>query len=482
MAIRERNGAPSTGYNVVTLLSNDGPCEFDVDLTGLAAVNTVYTVTPLGTSADAARIQAGGTAMAAVGGRLILGAGTYTVTDDVTIASNVVVEFMPGAVLDISTGITVAINGRVVDNGVKVTGLGTAKWHARTIASFWLVGDSLGVGSGAAYVGGWRTATEAWLRRFRADFDFVGDRMVLATTSAATGLAWHSCVSGETIGNATSALATRLAQCTTTTPDAVVAALGTNDIVGGSSAATMQTAWQTYEAAVFAALPNATIFVVAPPIFVAGTSVGGNLATWNAVRTTYVAWLAARCAADTRLVYIDPSTSPGLVAADFQDDGVHYNRTGNAAVGAAIGAAIDAWLGPVKAGALPIPRLFRQRQFAGSVLVDAAGDVRTATGAGCDIPTTGHYAVAIDLYPTALAAGPLAVLAIGPRSANPNMWLCIRQLANALDLGGYSGSGTWVTSGTASAEDRCLVLNKWHRIVAIIHRGNGTANSGSAGL
>lgn len=85
-----------------------------------ATLRLTRTVTPLGTSADAARIQAALTAMAAVGGRVILKAGTYTVTSAVTGASNVVVEFMPGAVLSVSTGILVTFASPVVAPGSRI--------------------------------------------------------------------------------------------------------------------------------------------------------------------------------------------------------------------------------------------------------------------------------------------------------------------------------------------------------------------------
>ena len=472
-------GLPVDGTTVLSVYQNTSARW--TQLSRLTSPTSIL-VMPTGTDADASRIQAAGAAMGLVGGRVILGAGAYSVTSDVTTASNVTVEFLPGAIFDIASTKTLNITGPVVGaDGVAVTGAGTARWHGRRLTYLWLVGDSLGVGSGTPYVGGWRTGAEAALRWRRSDFDFVGHVMTLASTSAATGLAWHSCVSGSTIAAATAALASRLAECTAT-PDAVVVQLGTNDMVVGQSAAQMQSAWTAYESAVFAALPNAVIIVVAPPPFVAGTSVGGNLAAWNAVRTAYVAWLKPRCLADRRMRYVDPAADPGLSAGEYQDDGVHYNRLGNAVVGGAIADTIDAFMGTIQDTPAPPLRAFRQRQFAGSVLVDAAGDVRTVTGAGLDIPAVGHYAVAVDLYPTALAAGPLAVLAIGPRNANPAMWLCIRQLGNALDLGGYSGTGTWVTTANPGAEDRCLVLNKWHRLVAIIHRGNGVVNTGSAAL
>ena len=78
-----------------------------------ALQSTIWTVTPTGTSADAANIQAALTAMAGVGGRVVLKAGTYSVTTDVTGASNVVVEFMPGAILSVSSGKTVTLAGPV---------------------------------------------------------------------------------------------------------------------------------------------------------------------------------------------------------------------------------------------------------------------------------------------------------------------------------------------------------------------------------
>jgi lysophospholipase L1-like esterase len=76
-------------------------------------LRTISVVTPTGTSADAANIQAALTAMAAVGGKVVLKAGTYSVTTDVTGASNVVVEFMPGAILDVSSTKTVTLAGPV---------------------------------------------------------------------------------------------------------------------------------------------------------------------------------------------------------------------------------------------------------------------------------------------------------------------------------------------------------------------------------
>lgn len=112
---------------------------------------TTATVYPLGTSADAARIQAALTAMAAVGGRVILKAGTYTVTSAVTGASNVVVEFMPGAVLDISTGIAVTLQGPV--SGVPgLPGLGTLVPYQLAIYVDASAGSDGGLGTiGAPY-------------------------------------------------------------------------------------------------------------------------------------------------------------------------------------------------------------------------------------------------------------------------------------------------------------------------------------------
>ena len=476
-----------TSRGIVSSLSPGEGDSFDCDVSlGTGAIGGVigntWVVTPSSSSAgDLAAFREATSAAALVGGRVLVRSGTLSVTSDITSSLGVTVEFQRGAVLDVATGSVALFAGGVIGGDlVKVTGTGVARWRGRSVQSLWLVGDSLGVGSGVPFIGGWRTGIEASLRRFRSDFDFVGDRMTLASSSAGTGLAWHSCVSGETISAAGALVAQQLSGCLAT-PDAVVATLGTNDIVAGQTLAQMKVSWAAYESALFSALPNAQLFAVAPPVFVAGSSVGGNLSAWNSTRTSYVAWLSARSLADPRLVFVDPCASPGMSPGEFQSDGVHFNRLGNASFGGAIADALDTWLGPVRKGALPVPRMFRQRNVAGSVLVDAAGDVRTVTGAGCDIPAVGGFAVAIDLYPTALGAGPLAVLAIGPRNANPAMWLCIRQLASALDLGGYSGAGTWVTAAFSSAEDRCLVVNKWHRIVAIIHRGTGSLQ-GSAGL
>lgn len=58
MAIRDLNGAPASGYNVLTLLSSDGTQEYAIDvndLSALASLSTVLTggTTPVITSAGA---------------------------------------------------------------------------------------------------------------------------------------------------------------------------------------------------------------------------------------------------------------------------------------------------------------------------------------------------------------------------------------------------------------------------------------------
>jgi len=114
-------------------------------------LRTVRTVTPTGTSADAANWTAAGTAMAAVGGKIIAKAGTHSITSDVTIPSNVVVEFMPGAVLDIASTKTVTLNGPV-DGVPGLTGAGTFTPYPLAIYVNASTGSDGGLGtSGAPY-------------------------------------------------------------------------------------------------------------------------------------------------------------------------------------------------------------------------------------------------------------------------------------------------------------------------------------------
>lgn len=74
-------------------------------------LRTISVVTPTGTSADAANIQAALTAMAAVGGKVVLKAGSYTLTDNVTGTSGVAVDIMPGASIAISAAKTLTLAG-----------------------------------------------------------------------------------------------------------------------------------------------------------------------------------------------------------------------------------------------------------------------------------------------------------------------------------------------------------------------------------
>lgn len=342
--------------------------------------------------------------------------------------------------------------------------------------ALWLVGDSLGVGSGAQYVGGWRTGLESALRNLRSDFNFVGSIATLSTTSEGTGLAWHSCVSGNTINDATTNLVARLALCVPR-PSAVVMCLGTNNIVAGQTLTQMQTAFQSYVSTLFTNLPDTLLFVVAPPKFFAGSSVGGNLATWNALRNSYVAWLETYCNSynnsqgSIKLVYLNPGDS--LSAGTYQNDGVHFNRMGNAAFGQLIAKTLDSFMS--KDGKLISkvqPSTFKKRPLCGSIILDAAGDARITAGNGLDIIAGKSYALQFDFYPTALGAGPLALFSIGPRGSQPATWFTFRQLGSSIDLGGYDGTAVYVTN--TSAQDYALKINKWHRVIGILYYGGGT--------
>ena len=128
--------------------------------------------------------------------------------------------------------------------------------------------------------------------------------------------------------------------------------------------------------------------------------------------------------------------------------------------------------------------MLEQRNLAGSLILGANDDARLATGTGgLDMPAgpglAGSYALAFDVYPTALAAGPLTLAAMGPRHAEPATWYLFQQAGEALTLQIYDGAG--VGNITGSACDFSLKVNKWHRIVGIWYR-SATAGQSVVGL
>lgn len=295
-------------------------------------LRTIRTVTPTGTSADAANIQAALTAMAAVGGRVILKAGTYSVTTDVTGASNVVVEFMPGAVLDIASTKTVSLAGRI-EGTPSASGAGTLTVvnspSARRLTVL-VTGDSRATGSSTA-PGGSRIELGKRARLAGMPIEFVGPVEAPAVWSATdlrpepqepfcAGYPGETLTQVTTRWSAAGSVYTWIAA--RGAPDVVIVECGTNDANAGASATTMWTRMQSLLAAIVAICPRAKIVVESIPLFYTGASPSPDIATANGVIAAFNALLAAGVPAlGAQYSYLDACA--GFSRADLHTDGTH---------------------------------------------------------------------------------------------------------------------------------------------------------------
>jgi lysophospholipase L1-like esterase len=311
-----------------------------------AGLRTVQAVAPLGTSADAAHIQAALTAMADVGGKVILKAGTYTVTSAVTGASNVVVEFMPGAVLDISTGVTVTMGGVTYDEGVILTGTGTLAitraGQRPTIATAMLCGDSMTRGGSAAMDDttlGWRGQFWDYLQSHGSGLRLLGQTvggLYWVSTTAKGGCVklgdWHvSATGGHTLAQINTAAGTE--ETAVGAADAYFLLGGENDNDGSAGCvATILAGINTFITARKAANPNALIFIGDLTYHASPLS---GYANKNTRRDSVNSQLAASVAAlGYQGVHVVACGSL-MTSAHLASDGQHPNGAGYALIGRA---------------------------------------------------------------------------------------------------------------------------------------------------
>lgn len=396
------------------------------------------------------------------------------------------VVLTPPDVTHVIPGDGTVTTGKIADRAVtdsKVSTDGTlgdylsasARATAGTPISIWLIGDSNGVGSNGVttgYVGGWRNGIEQALACKRSDFDFVGST-VTAREGADCGLTWHDCYAGEKVEDATTNLTTRLAGCAST-PQIVVECLGTNNLVAGDTAAQLLVKQQAYEAALFAALPNAHLFVTAPPPLIDGSTTHASLTALQATQADYNALLSAHCAADPRLTYVSLSS---MAKGEFQLDGVHENRQGQISHGELVATPIDLRMGPAFRMGPPTPRQFRQRHVQYSLLMGANSDgVNCVSGNGY-AGGANSMMIALDLYPTALDAALRTIICYGNYSdmGVAGAWM-LSQNNGALSVYWNNASGT--LGGSGHAMYRGLVVNKWHRLVLVAHLNGGASSLG----
>lgn len=353
--------------------------------------------------------------------------------------------------------------------GAENGGTGRAAFIAISPVRIQFVGDSNMAGSNGTetgLVGGLRHVAYLSLRQWRSDFDFIGSQVDSSEATTTFPLWFHEGHPGLRIDQIAAGYAGYVV-APTGVPDLIVDILGTNDIAQGHTAAQMMVDRAALDAAYLAANPNVKIIAMAPPPFVAGTTVAGNLAAWNAVRATYIALLQAYCLARSSYMRYSAITS-GLAGESFQNDGVHINIGGEAVVGQEVAAMLNAEVLPPVSGAT-LPRAFRQRKpWASQQMTAAASQLKTTAHPGFN-PGSGSLAVAVDYYPTLLDAGGLHTVGQFGAYGVSNFW-AIYQQDRALRIYYNNPAGT-IFGGVSEA---CLLINTWHRIVMIAHADSGT--------
>lgn len=100
-----------TDDNSGNILSDDTNWQYCFDFSTIFG-NTVF-ASDFGTSLNDATLQAAIDYIDTAEKKLIVTAGEWTIDDNITFPSNIVVEFEKGAILNVDTGITVTINGGI---------------------------------------------------------------------------------------------------------------------------------------------------------------------------------------------------------------------------------------------------------------------------------------------------------------------------------------------------------------------------------
>lgn len=296
----------------------------------------------------------------------------------------------------------------------------------------------------------------------------------LATTPGGTAVDFGGSTGNVTIGTGLIELWPGIAAAWDEAPDVVFIDCGTNDFFAGSSASTVLSSASTLIDLIRSSYPNTEIIITSPVPIVPGSSSGVNQATLNATRTTYVAGLPALVATkDKKVGYYD--TANGLNDSDFQSDGVHPLRKGNAKVARNYADALSN-LFPVVAGSagLAVPRTPRTRPAQASMVLDSDTDNLTFGYNVLLSPADQSFAFGLWYYPTALPTDSAVHPIVKYANAHPNGFL-LGHFASSGNGGGlifYLTSGTPLFSGSISSAYAYenLKINKWHRIVVVCDR------------
>lgn len=340
---------------------------------------------------------------------------------------------------------------------------GPAQYARRVIQ---LLGDSNTVGNDGQ--AGWRTPLYATLRQWRDNFELVGTHADVPLASGGTLGAWfHDAVAGYKMSDVTAAYA-GWAAALQDDPNVIVDMIGTNDVAAGTSAANMLIARAAMDAVIDGEFPNARRIVIAVPTFVAGTTVAGNLAAWNAVVSAYNILLADYCATNG----YDFIEHEPMAGGDIGPDGVHLTIRGAAVLGRQIANFLDAYVLGARAGGV-LPRQMVQRDpWLAAYMVTAGTDkMAHASHAGFK-PGAESFAVELWWYANALESGLRSIVEYNLFAGSPNFW---GLFTNGRAFRAYFASQVArfdVNSPSAlAASPGC-----WHRLVLLAHY-DGAASS-----
>lgn len=341
------------------------------------------------------------------------------------------------------------------------------------------IGDSntLGVDFGTynGMQGGYPVPAVQTLRGLRGDFEVIGSVISYPENCVGSSVPYQEGHGGATIATLTAGYAGYVATVGVGAPDVAISCVGAADIVAGRTLLQMQTDTAAYLAAILAQSASTIVVFMSPCPFAAGTTVGANLAAWNAIQAAYATWLQNTFvpANSTRTTFCAATLSVGQ--GDYFSDGVHLNQGGQGAVGQSVGQFLDRLMS-ARRGAPKLPRVFRQRQpWAAYQLPNGAADFATCTNHPGFNPGAGSFTVAFDFCPTDLGGGGsnLTLLSYGSGGTN-NYWAILRVNNQLLvywqSVGAYAIPGTDNTVAISPG----LTLNAWHRIVLMVDATTGT--------
>lgn len=335
-----------------------------------------------------------------------------------------------------------------------------------------LIGDSNGFGNdtdGPGYVGGWRAPLEAALRALRSDFDFVGSN-IAQPESCTEGLIFHDTIAGATLLSAAAGYPGYFAAPGVGTTTYILDAIGTNDIkTVGMTLATLQARRVALDAVYdqYNGGRQGTIVVAVPP-FVAGSGVGGNLAAWNALRVLYNQFLFGYCQNKQGYYFIDPSST----MVEFQTDGIHETRLGQAIVATGVSNVIDRILGTRQGPVLP--RAYKSRSWSGSVQCAAAGDGLSVANHPGFNPGNQSFALGFDFYPTSLAAGNHNLAEYGTYNVTADYFLINTGAGRDVNLYWNAPGGIILGAPQLFVPGGSFTVNRWHRLLLLAHAPTST--------